>query len=144
MSDTAWTIHGGDVYCPFCGDQSVALDFTFEDHFWFCDRCRRQWNWDHDGTDWIWPDGVDKPSPGCPYCGTQNIRGGVMYDGKHANWLCMRDQCRGRWAGFWTLYDFRASGGIRYTRWTIRIPRQDVPFRRTLDNPTTYPHQETS
>lgn len=136
MTD-ARVIRDGDVYCPFCGGASVALDFTFEDHFWFCDRCRQQWNWEHDGVDWIWPDGVAKPSPGCPRCGTQNIRWNDTTPGPHVFWWCCRELCAWTWRGFWTQYD-------NARRWTIRIPARDVPFGRTLDNPTTYPHQETS
>ena len=136
-------IHGGDVYCPTCGDGSVAMDITYEDPFWFCDRCGARWDWDHNGIDWDWPDDVDKPSPGCPYCGTQNIRGGTMYDGRNAHYVCMRDQCRGRWCGRFVVV---SPAGLRrwVSRWTIRISARNVPFRRTLDNPTTYPHhQET-
>lgn len=136
MSDIAWTIHAGDVYCPFCGDSGVAIDFTFEDHFWVCDRCRRQWNWDHDGVDWVWPDDVAKPSPGCPYCGTQNIRGAVTFD-RFGRWYCQRGLCAQTWVGRFTASQFVKGGPWRVSRWQIRIPARDVPFRRTLDNPTT-------
>jgi transposase-like protein len=111
-------IQPGDVYCPFCGDMNVGFDFTSEHAFWFCDRCSRQWSWDHDGVDWIWPDTVRKTSPGCPWCGTQNIRGGVVRTGRHTNWMCMRAPCGRRWTGFWT----------QPHRWTIRIPVSQVPF----------------
>jgi transposase-like protein len=143
MSDIAWTIRGGDVYCPFCGDSSIAVDFTFEDHFWFCDRCRRQWKWDHNGVDWVWPDDVPKPTPGCPWCGTQNIRGGLVFD-QFGTWYCQREMCGKSWVGAFTVARFTKDGPLCMSRWTIRIPARDVPFRRTLDNPTTYPHQETS
>ena len=129
-------IRDGDVYCPRCQNPSVAVEFTYAEHFWFCDSCDHKWVWDHDGIDWIWPEGA-KTSPGCPFCGTQNISGEYSED-RRGFWSCLREMCGKTWRVFWTLYpDGRK-------RWTIRIAARYVPFRRTLDNPTTYPHQETS
>lgn len=140
----SYFVNPGDLYCPFCGDHSIVLDFTFENHFWSCDRCRKQWNWEHDGVDWEWPDDRDKPTPGCPKCGTQNIRGGVMVDDRFCNWTCMRSVCGISWRGKYESLQSIETGRWRHSKWLIRIPARDVPFRRTLDNPTTYPHQETS
>lgn len=113
-------IHAGDVYCPRCGSWSVAMDITFENHFWFCDQCNHRWDWNHDGVDWIWPEGA-KPTPGCPFCGTQNITGHAL-PLDLAQWRCNRQMCGKTWVGKWTQY----ADGRR--RWTIRIAARDVPF----------------
>lgn len=138
MTDTSWTIEIGDVYCPFCGGSNVGLDFTHEDHFWFCDRCHQQWKWEHDGTDWVWP--ADRVRwPGCPYCGTRNI--GANYDVSNwpgfGKWNCGRLRCGKSWVGRYEIGKPDPDGPWHVSRWTIRVPVRDVPFRRTLDHPTT-------
>lgn len=138
-------IRGGDVYCPFCGDQTPGYDFTFTDSFWTCDRCRKQWKWDHNGIDWVWPEDRDPTTPGCPKCGTHNIQAhAILNDDRFCNWTCLRELCGINWRGRYEALQSIETGRWRVSRWLIRIPARDVPFRRTLDNPTTYPHQETS
>lgn len=111
-------VRSGDLYCPFCIRQNgnVGMDFTAEDHFWTCSYCHCVWRWDHDGTDWIYPDGR-KPNPGCPWCGTANIDVAIGT----RNWRCRREMCGRTWRGSWKQF----RNGSR--RWTIRIPVDDVP-----------------
>lgn len=148
-------IQPGDVYCPFCKSQTIMVEIARETNEWCCDRCPARWNWDHNGIDWIWPQDVperyrgylypndiEKRTPGCPWCGTQNID--VMHTlSDRPDWRCLRQACANVWTGTFVVTQFVKGGKWRVSRWLIKVPTRLVPFRRTLDNPTTYPHQET-
>ncbi|MCA1841649.1 MAG: hypothetical protein LC792_00400 [Actinobacteria bacterium] len=125
----------GDVYCPRCLSQQLAFTATQDGFDWECqDRlCGHRWDWSYDeqAMDWVWPEG-QRPTPGCPWCGTCNIRcliGDPWGSSDHWDWVCRRQACERRWLGRFTR---NTATGV--TRWLIRIPTRLVPFTWLADD----------
>lgn len=124
----------GDVYCVFCLSERISMRIERHDiPTWDCLECKKSFEQDFQGDEdgrfsWIWSDEHPAPNPGCPWCGTCNIRGVHVTSRGDGQFVCRRQSCGKTWRGGFTLYDFRKSGGLRYFRWRIHVPVESVPW----------------
>lgn len=134
MNDTVRMLPG-DVYCPFCLGEPLDMLVTDGNLFWSCvgqPGCGRQefqhpYDADADGRfTWVWSDKYPKPNPGCPWCGSCNIRGVFVESRGDAQFICRRESCRTMWRGEWVRQG--SSDNWQADRWKIHVPVESVPW----------------
>lgn len=113
----------GDVYCVRCLGERLSMRLERGDEpTWDCDDCHRTFTHpfhaDAEGRfAWTWDEKHPKPNPGCPWCGTCNIRGVFVTSRGDGEFSCQRQSCRKFWRG-----------GFTGDRWKLHVPVGTVPW----------------
>lgn len=117
-----------DVYCPLCLGGPVTMRYNLGDSLCMfeCEGCgsdfEHSFHVDDDGWfTWVWDEQHPKPNPGCPWCGTCNIRAIYVASQQIAHFSCRRSGCMKTWRGGWITKDGQ-------TRWKLRVPVESVPW----------------
>lgn len=142
---TSATVQPGDVYCTYCLSERISMHLLSSNSpDWDCEGCGRTFTQpfhaDENGRfAWTWSDEHPRPNPGCPWCGTCNIRGVHVMSRGDGQFVCLRRSCGKTWRGGFTATRFTQDGPIRMSRWTIRVPVSEIPWvSGTLDDLECY------
>jgi transposase-like protein len=122
-------IKPGDVYCPHCLSERISMRIERGDvPAWDCEGCHREYEHpfhaDEDGRfAWTWDAEHPQPNPGCPWCGTCNIRGVHVVSRGDGQYVCRRESCGKTWRG-----GFNVTESGSFSHWLVRVPVGSVPW----------------
>jgi transposase-like protein len=119
----------GDVYCVFCLSERISMRIEQHDiPTWECLKCKKSFEQNFQGDEdgrfsWIWDAEHPAPNPGCPWCGTRNIRGVHVTSRGDGQFICRRLSCGKTWRGGFSVTESRS-----FSRWRVRVPVESVPW----------------